>query len=447
MLNKVVIANRGEIALRILRACHALGIQTVAVYSTADVHLQHVRLASEAVCIGPAQASESYLNIPAIISAAEITHAAAIHPGYGFLSESADFAERVQDSGFTFIGPAPNTIRIMGDKLSAITTMRQLKVPCVEGSHNALGSNQTENIQLARKIGYPILIKAASGSEGRGIPIVYQEDALLSAIELARFEALNSFKNNQVYLEKYLTHPRHIEVQILGDGKGNAIHLGERDCSLQRHNQKILEESPAPGVTHQQRHTLGILCVQAAQALNYRGVGTFEFLYQDDNFYFIEMNTRLPVEHPVTEMITGIDLVHEQIHVASGIPLRWNQKDINFRGHAIECRINAEDPETFMPSTGEIKFYHPPGGPGIRIDSHLYTGYTVLPYYDSLLAKVIAYGETRELALARLRSALEELVIEGVKTNISLHKALLNDPVFIAGKVPVNYLEQWLAAH
>lgn len=446
VLNKVVIANRGEIALRILRACQELGIPTVAVHSTADAELKHVKLADETVCIGPPQPDESYLNIPAIISAAEITDAIGIHPGYGFLAENADFAERVQQSGFVFIGPMPETIRTMGDKISAIATMKKAKIPCVPGSHEALGDNAQHNLTLARQIGYPVLIKAAGGGGGRGIRVVHSEANLLSAIALTRAEALAGFKNDSVYLEKYLDHPRHIEIQVLGDGQGHAIHLGERDCSMQRRHQKILEEAPAPGITDKQRRDMGALCVKACQMLNYRGVGTFEFLYQDGHFYFIEMNTRIQVEHPVTEMITGIDLIHEQLHIAAAQPWTFKQSAISFHGHAIECRINAEDPETFLPSPGTISFYHPPGGPGIRVDSHIYTGYRVPPYYDSLLAKIIAWGKTREQALARLRGALEELVIEGIKTNIPLHKALLRDGHFIKGATSIHYLEQKLAS-
>lgn len=446
MLNKIVIANRGEIALRVLRACQELGIQTVAVYSSADANLKHVKLASETVCIGPAKPEASYLNIPTIISAAEIADAVAIHPGYGFLSENADFAERVQNSGFVFIGPHPETIRLMGDKVSAINAMQKAKIPCVPGSHGVLTDNADTNLKLARHIGYPVLIKAAGGGGGRGIRVVQSEANLLSAIALTRSEALAGFKNDNVYMEKYLENPRHIEIQILGDGKGEAIHLGERDCSMQRRHQKVIEEAPAPGITDKQRHTLGMLCVQAARKLNYRGVGTFEFLYQAGNFYFIEMNTRLQVEHPVTEMITQIDLVHEQLRIAAGETLRFKQSDITFKGHAIECRINAEDPKTFIPSPGTVTLYHPPGGPGIRVDSHLYTGYTVPPYYDSLLAKIISYGETRELAIARLRGALEELVIEGIQTNIPLHKALLRDSHFIQGGASIHYLEKKLAS-
>jgi acetyl-CoA carboxylase, biotin carboxylase subunit len=442
MFNKIVIANRGEIALRILRACKELGIQTVAVHSTADANLKHVRLADETVCIGPALVSESYLNIPALISAAEITDAMGIHPGYGFLAENADFSERVQESGFTFIGPRPSTIRMMGDKISAIVAMRKAKIPCVPGSNAPLDLDAKSNLKLANSIGYPVLIKAAGGGGGRGIRVVHSQAALLNAIALTRAEALANFKNDQVYLEKFLETPRHIEFQVLGDGQGNAIHLGERDCSMQRRHQKIIEEAPAPEITEKQRRQMGELCVKACRDMRYLGVGTFEFLYQDKRFYFIEMNTRIQVEHPVTEMITGIDLVHEQLRIASGEKLNYKQSDIHFQGHSIECRINAEDPETFLPSPGTITLYHPPGGPGIRIDTHIYTGYRVPPYYDSLLGKLIAFGPTRQLALMRLRNALDEIVIEGIKTNIPLHQSLLRDGNFIKGGTHIHYLEE-----
>lgn len=444
MLNKVVIANRGEIALRILRACKELGIQTVAVHSSADAKLKHVRLADETVCVGPASATESYLNIPAIISAAEITDAIAIHPGYGFLAENADFAERVEKSGFIFIGPHADTIRMMGDKVSAIVAMKKAKIPCVPGSDGALGDDPQVNLEIARRIGYPILIKASGGGGGRGIRLVHSEAALLNAINLTRAEALANFRNNSVYLEKFLATPRHIEIQILGDGQGNAVHLGERDCSMQRRHQKVIEEATAPGITEKQRNQIGDLCAKACRDMKYRGAGTFEFLYQDGHFYFIEMNTRIQVEHPVTEMITGIDLVKEQLRIADGEKLRYKQSDIHFAGHAIECRINAEDPETFMPSPGTITLYHPPGGPGIRVDTHIYEGYAVPPYYDSLIGKLIAHGETREVALARMRNALDEIVIEGIKTNIPMHQALLRDSNFIKGGTNIHYLEQKL---
>jgi acetyl-CoA carboxylase, biotin carboxylase subunit len=445
MLSKVVIANRGEIALRILRACKELGIQTVAVHSSIDTNLKHVKLADETVCIGPAPAAESYLNIPAIIAAAEITDAVGIHPGYGFLAENADFAERVEKSGFIFIGPKAQTIRTMGDKVSAIAAMKKSKIPCVPGSEGELGNNDKANLKIAQKIGYPVLIKAAGGGGGRGIRVVHSEAALLNAISLTRAEAQANFKNASVYLEKFLTTPRHIEIQILGDGKGHAIHLGERDCSMQRRHQKVIEEAPAPGITEKQRNQIGELCVKACRDMKYRGAGTFEFLYDNGHFYFIEMNTRIQVEHPVTEMITGVDLVREQLLIASGEKLQYKQNQIQFRGHAIECRINAEDPETFLPSPGTITLYHPPGGPGIRVDTAIYTGYRVPPNYDSLIGKLIAHGETREIALSRLRTALDEIVIDGIKTNISLHQALLRDANFVTGGTHIHYLEQRLA--
>lgn len=444
MLNKVVIANRGEIALRILRACKELGIQTVAVHSSADRDLMHVRLADESVCIGPASATESYLNVPAIISAAEITDAIAIHPGYGFLAENADFAERVEESGFIFIGPRPDNIRTMGDKVSAIAAMKKSGIPCVPGSDGPLGDDAQQNLEVARKIGYPVIIKAAGGGGGRGIRVVHSEAALLNAINLTRAEAGAAFRNDMVYLEKFLETPRHIEIQIIGDGEGNAIHLGERDCSMQRRHQKVIEEAPAPGISAQQRAEIGAQCVKACKDMKYRGAGTFEFLYQDGKFYFIEMNTRVQVEHPVTELITGVDIVQEQLRIAAGLPLSYSQDQIRFRGHAIECRINAEDPETFMPCPGKITLYHPPGGPGIRVDTHIYTSYQVPPFYDSLIAKVIAYGETREIALARMRNALDEMVIEGIKTNIPMHQLILRDSNFIEGGTNIHYLEKKL---
>ncbi len=444
MLNKIVIANRGEIALRILRACKELGIKTVAVHSSVDRDLMHVRLADESVCIGPNSPSESYLNIPAIISAAEITDAIAIHPGYGFLAENADFAERVEESGFIFIGPRPDNIRTMGDKVAAIAAMQKAGIPCVPGSDGPLSDDPQQNLAIARKIGYPVIIKAAGGGGGRGIRVVHSEAALLNAIALTRAEALSAFRNGNVYLEKFLETPRHIEIQVLGDGKGNAIHLGERDCSMQRRHQKVIEEAPAPGITEKQRQTIGKLCVKACREMQYRGAGTFEFLYQDEQFYFIEMNTRIQVEHPVTEMITGIDLVKEQLLIAAGENLSYTQEDIRIRGHAIECRINAEDPETFMPCPGKITLYHPPGGPGIRVDSHIYTSYQVPPNYDSLLGKLIAHGETRDLALARMREALDEIVVEGIKTNIPMHQMILRDSSFIEGGTHIHYLENKL---
>ncbi|MER2583202.1 MAG: acetyl-CoA carboxylase biotin carboxylase subunit, partial [Candidatus Competibacter sp.] len=409
MLEKVVIANRGEIALRILRACRELGIRTVAAHSTVDRDLKHVRLADETVCIGPPPAAESYLNMPALISAAEVTDAVAIHPGYGFLSENADFAERVEKSGFIFIGPRPDTIRLMGDKVSAIKTMKEAGVPCVPGSDGPLGDDDQETLRLARQIGYPIIVKAAGGGGGRGMRVVHSEAALLTTIDLTRSEANAAFGNPTVYMEKYLEHPRHVEIQVLADTHGNAIHLGERDCSMQRRHQKVIEEAPAPGITVQQRRRIGQICVEACRRIGYRGAGTFEFLYQDDKFYFIEMNTRVQVEHPVTELITGVDIVKEQLLIAAGQPLSYSQKDIRITGHAVECRLNAENPETFVPSPGIITQYHAPGGPGIRVDSHIYNGYRVPPNYDSMIGKLIAHGETREAAIARMRNALAEL--------------------------------------
>ncbi len=445
MLDKVVIANRGEIALRILRACHSLGIKTVAVHSTVDRNLKHVGMADESVCIGPAPAAESYLNIPAIIAAAEVTDAQAIHPGYGFLSENADFAERVERSGFIFIGPRPETIRLMGDKVSAIAAMRAAGVPCVPGSGKALGSDAAENAEIARRLGYPVLIKAAGGGGGRGMRVVHTEAALHNAIHLTRQEARAAFGNDQVYMEKYLDRPRHIEIQVLADGQGNAIHLGERDCSMQRRHQKVLEECPAPFITPEQREAIGRLCVKACLDIGYRGAGTFEFLYQDGQFYFIEMNTRIQVEHPVTEMVTGIDIVYHQLRIAAGKPLKLRQEDIQWRGHAIECRINAEDPETFLPSPGIVRRFHAPGGPGIRVDSHLYDGYRIPANYDSMVGKIIAHGPDREAAINRMRVALAELVMEGVKNNVPLHQRILADPGFREGGTSIHYLEQRLA--
>ncbi|MBK8507124.1 MAG: acetyl-CoA carboxylase biotin carboxylase subunit [Candidatus Competibacteraceae bacterium] len=444
MLDKIVIANRGEIALRILRACRELGIRTVAVHSTVDRDLKHVRLADETVCIGPPPAAESYLNMPALISAAEVTDAVAIHPGYGFLSENADFAERVEQSGFIFIGPQPDTIRLMGDKVSAIKAMKDAGVPCVPGSDGPLGDDDRETLRLARGIGYPIIVKAAGGGGGRGMRVVHGEAALLTTIDLTRSEANAAFGNPVVYMEKYLEHPRHVEIQVLADNHGNAIHLGERDCSMQRRHQKVLEEAPAPGITSQQRRRIGQLCVDACRRIGYRGAGTFEFLYQDDRFYFIEMNTRVQVEHPITELITGVDIVKQQLLIASGEPLGYQQKDIHITGHALECRLNAEDPTTFSPSPGTITQYHAPGGPGIRVDSHIYNGYRVPPNYDSMIGKLIAHGETREAAIARMRNALAELVIEGIKTNAPLHQRILNDARFVAGGANIHYLEKQL---
>ncbi|PWY55366.1 acetyl-CoA carboxylase biotin carboxylase subunit [Legionella qingyii] len=444
MLSKIVIANRGEIALRILRACKELGIQTVAVHSDVDKDLLHVRLADETVCIGPAPAQKSYLNIPAIISAAEITDAVAIHPGYGFLSENADFAEVVEQSGFRFIGPRGETIRLMGDKVSAINAMKAAGVPCVPGSDGPLSDDDQLNLEIARKIGYPVIIKAAGGGGGRGMRVVHTEANLLNAIALTRSEAKAAFNNPIVYMEKFLENPRHIEFQVLGDGKGKAIHLGERDCSMQRRHQKVVEEAPAPGISVELRNKIGASVVKACQELQYRGAGTFEFLYQDGCFYFIEMNTRIQVEHPVTEMITGIDLIKEQIKIASDIPMTLTQEDIKLHGHAIECRINAEDAKTFMPSPGTIKLLHQPGGPGIRFDSHIYSSYTVPPNYDSMIGKLISYGETRAEAIARMRNALDEIIIDGIKTNIELHQRIFHDQSFIAGGTNIHYLEKML---
>jgi acetyl-CoA carboxylase biotin carboxylase subunit len=446
MLDKVLIANRGEIALRILRACRELGIDVVAAYSTADREQKHVLLAEEAVCIGPAAAAQSYLNMAALMSTAEVTGADAIHPGYGFLSENADFAESVERSGFTFVGPAAETIRLMGDKTSAIREMQAAGVPCVPGSGEPLPDDDSANRRTAGKIGYPILIKAVNGGGGRGMHVVYEESSLVSAIDMARREAANAFGNPDVYLEKYLETPRHIEIQVLADSHGNAIHLGERDCSIQRRNQKVIEECPAPGITEAQRAGIGELCVAACKRIRYRGAGTFEFLYENGEFHFIEMNTRIQVEHPVTEMVTGIDLVAEQLRVAAGDKLHWRQEDIEWRGHAIECRINAEHPRTFVPAPGRIDKFHAPGGPGIRLDSHVYGGYTVPPHYDSLIGKLIAHGENRDAARARLRTALSEIVVEGIHTNISLHRHILEQPAHRNGGVDIHYLERLLRA-
>lgn len=445
MLAKVVIANRGEIALRILRACRELGIKTVAVHSTVDSHLMHVKLADESVCIGPAPSTQSYLNIPAIISAAEITDAVAIHPGYGFLAENADFAERVEDSGFVFIGPRAENIRQMGDKVSAIKIMKKAGVPCVPGSNGPLTDNSDLNLKVAREIGYPVIIKASGGGGGRGMRVVHSEASLLNAIALTKAEAKSAFNNDCVYMEKFLEHPRHIEIQVLADGQGNAISLGERDCSMQRRHQKILEEAPAPGITDKQRKFIGKQCVNACLELGYRGAGTFEFLYEDGNFYFIEMNTRIQVEHPVTELVTGIDIVKEQLKIAAGEKLSIRQEDVHIQGHAIECRINAEDPKNFIPSPGKILQFHAPGGPGIRWDSHLYHGYTVPPNYDSLIGKLIAFGPDRKTAIARMKNAIDEIVVEGIKTNIPLHYDLIRDGHFHSGGTNIHYLEQKLS--
>jgi acetyl-CoA carboxylase biotin carboxylase subunit len=444
MLDKVVIANRGEIALRILRACRELDIKTVAVHSTADYNLKHVLLADETVCIGPAPSPLSYLNMPAIISAAEVTDSVAIHPGYGFLSENADFAERVEKSGFTFIGPKAETIRLMGDKVSAINVMKKAGVPCVPGSGGPLGQDNDENLRIARSIGYPVIIKASGGGGGRGMRVVHAEAALLNAINVTQQEAQAAFSNPQVYMEKFLEKPRHIEFQVIADNYGNVVHLGERDCSMQRRHQKVIEEAPAPGLTDKQRHRMGERVVEACNAVGYRSAGTLEFLYQDNEFYFIEMNTRIQVEHPVTELITGIDLVKTQLLIASGEKLPFIQKDIEFRGHAIECRINAEDARTFMPSPGLVKRWHAPGGPGIRVDSHVYSGYTVPPNYDSMVAKIIAHGENRQAAIARMKNALAELVVEGIKTNTALHQEILSHSAFRDGGLDIHYLERRL---
>jgi acetyl-CoA carboxylase biotin carboxylase subunit len=442
MLEKVVIANRGEIALRILRACRELGIKTVAVHSTADEDLMHVRLADESVCIGPPSATDSYLNIPAIISAAEITDAVGIHPGYGFLAENADFAEQVEQSGFTFIGPSAEVINLMGDKVSAISAMKKAGVPCVPGSDGPLGDDDKENLAMGKRIGYPVIIKAAGGGGGRGMRVVRKEEELLNAISLTKSEAGSVFGNDMVYMEKFLETPRHIEIQVLADGHGNAIHLGERDCSMQRRHQKVVEEAPAPGITDQMRKHIGERCVQACKQLGYRGAGTFEFLYEKGEFYFIEMNTRVQVEHPVSELISGVDIIKEQLRIASNQPLSFKQEDIELKGHAIECRINAEDPETFIPSPGVIKRFHAPGGPGIRIDSHIYASYKVPPFYDSMIGKLITYGETREVAIQRMQMALEEIVIDGIKTNIPLQQRILADANFQKGGTNIHYLEQ-----
>jgi acetyl-CoA carboxylase biotin carboxylase subunit len=445
MFEKILIANRGEIALRIQRACREMGIRTVVVHSEADTEAKYVKLADESVCIGPPPAAASYLNIPAIISAAEVTDAEAIHPGYGFLSENADFAEKVERSGFVFIGPRPENIRLMGDKVSAKQAMTKAGVPTVPGSEGALPEDPKEIVRIARKVGYPVIIKAAGGGGGRGMRVVHTEAALLNAVNMTRTEAQAAFANPTVYLERYLEQPRHIEIQVLADAHKNAVYLGERDCSLQRRHQKVMEEAPAPDLPPKLRDKVGERCVEACRRIGYRGAGTFEFLYEDGEFFFIEMNTRIQVEHPVTEMITGVDLVQEQIHVAAGEKLRLRQKDIQLRGHAIECRINAEDPYRFTPSPGKITSYHPPGGPGIRVDSHVYQGYTVPPNYDSMVGKVIAYGASREQAMARMRIALSEMVVEGILTNIPLHRELLNDTRFMRGGVSIHYLEQKLA--
>ncbi|MDR3353196.1 MAG: acetyl-CoA carboxylase biotin carboxylase subunit [Zoogloeaceae bacterium] len=445
MFEKILIANRGEIALRIQRACRELGIKTVVVYSEADRETKYVKLADESVCIGPAASNLSYLNMPAIISAAEVTDAQAIHPGYGFLSENADFAERVESSGFVFIGPRAETIRLMGDKVSAKDAMRAAGVPCVPGSEGALPDEPREISGIARQIGYPVIIKAAGGGGGRGMRVVHTEAALLNAVAMTRSEAQTAFGNPTVYMEKYLENPRHVEIQVLADQYGNAVYLGERDCSMQRRHQKVIEEAPAPLIPARLTARIGERCADACRRIGYRGAGTFEFLYENGEFHFIEMNTRVQVEHPVTEAITGIDIVQEQIRVASGEKLRFRQRDIHLHGHAIECRINAEDPYTFTPFPGKITLYHPPGGPGIRVDTHIYQGYTIPPHYDSMIGKVIAYGDTREQAIRRMRIALSEMGVEGIKTNIPLHQELMQDARFIKGGTSIHYLEQRLA--
>ena len=444
MLEKVVIANRGEIALRILRACREMGIKTVAVHSTADNNLKHVLLADETVCIGPPPSTESYLDMPAIISAAEVTDAVGIHPGYGFLSENADFAERVETSGFVFIGPPSSAIRLMGDKVSAIKAMKEAGVPCVPGSDGPLGDNNDENIRLARDIGYPIIIKASGGGGGRGMRVVHSEASLTAAITVTKAEARAAFSNDVVYMEKYLEQPRHIEFQVIADGQGNAVHLGERDCSMQRRHQKVIEEAPAPGITEEQRQRIGARCVDACNEIGYRSAGTFEFLYENGEFYFIEMNTRLQVEHCVTEMITGIDIVREQLRIAAGEKLSIAQDDVHILGHSIECRINAEDPKTFMPSPGLISLFHAPGGPGVRLDSHIYSGYAVPPYYDSMIGKLITHGADRDAAIARMKNALTEIVIEGIRTNVPLHQEIFQHAAFQQGGTDIHYLEKRL---
>ncbi|NHR03887.1 acetyl-CoA carboxylase biotin carboxylase subunit [Chromobacterium haemolyticum] len=445
MFEKILIANRGEIALRIQRACREMGIKTVVVHSEADREAKYVKLADESVCIGPAPSGKSYLNVPALIAAAEVTDSQAIHPGYGFLSENADFAERVEQSGFVFIGPRPDTIREMGDKVSAKNAMIAAGVPCVPGSDGALPDDPAEIVKIAKKIGFPVIIKAAGGGGGRGMRVVHTEGALINSVQMTRTEAGAAFGNPTVYMEKFLEEPRHIEIQILADEYGNAIYLGERDCSMQRRHQKIIEEAPAPGITDKQRQKIGEACAEACRRIGYRGAGTFEFLFERGEFYFIEMNTRVQVEHPVTEMITGIDIVQEQIRIAAGEKLRYKQKDVVLRGHAMECRINAEDPFTFVPSPGKIESYHPAGGPGIRIDSHIYQGYTVPSHYDSMVGKLIAFGDTREQAMARMRVALSEISISGIKTNIPLHQELFMDAAFQRGGTCIHYLEQRLS--
>ena len=444
MLDKVVIANRGEIALRILRACRELEIHTVAVYSQADISLMHVKLADESVCIGPPEAARSYLNIPAIISAAELTDAMAVHPGYGFLSENAAFAEQVESCGFTFIGPRPETIRLMGDKLSARKAMMEAGIPCVPGTEQPLGTNIEENLESARSIGYPVIVKASGGGGGRGMRIVHTEGALANAIMTTKAEANAAFGNDEVYIEKFLEKPRHVEFQVLADAHGNVIHLGERDCSMQRKHQKVVEEAPAPGISGQQRAEMGGKVVAACKKIGYRGAGTFEFLYDDGEFHFIEMNTRVQVEHPVTEMITGVDIVKEQLRIANGEKLSLQQSDVRFEGHAIECRVNAESAAAFIPSPGTIEQLHLPGGPGIRVDSHIYTGYTVPPFYDSMIGKLIAHGQSRDIAIKRMLMALEEVYINGIETNLELHRRIIDDSSFVRGGLDIHYLEKKL---
>ncbi|MCK9516589.1 MAG: acetyl-CoA carboxylase biotin carboxylase subunit [Ottowia sp.] len=446
MFKKILIANRGEIALRVQRACRELGIKAVMVYSEADREAQYIKLASEAVCIGPPPSAQSYLNMPAIISAAEVTDAEAIHPGYGFLSENADFAERVQKSGFEFIGPTPEAIRLMGDKISAKQAMKQAGVPCVPGSEEALPADAAEVQRMARSIGYPVIVKAVGGGGGRGMRVVHTAAALAGAVQTTRSEAESAFGNRAVYLEKYLQDPRHIEIQVLADKHGNAVYLGERDCSMQRRHQKVVEEAPAPGIPRKLINAIGQRCAAACRKIGYHGAGTFEFLYEKGEFYFIEMNTRIQVEHPVTEWITGIDLVRMQILVAAGHKLPFTQKQVQFRGHAVECRVNAEDPFKFIPSPGRIARWHAPGGPGIRVDSHVYGGYFVPPFYDSMIGKIISYGDTREQAIARMRTALSETIIEGINSNIALHQEILADTGFNEGGQNIHYLERWLEA-
>ncbi|NGR08307.1 acetyl-CoA carboxylase biotin carboxylase subunit [bacterium SGD-2] len=445
MFEKILIANRGEIALRIQRACRELGVKTVVVHSEADRDAKYVRLADESVCIGPPSPRDSYLNMPAIISAAEVTDAEAIHPGYGFLAENADFAERVEKSGFVFIGPRPESIRELGDKVKAKQAMVAAGVPVVPGSEGGLPEDPAEILRIARDIGYPVIVKAAGGGGGRGMRVVYTEAALLNAVALTRTEAAAAFDNPEVYMEKFLENPRHIEIQVLADGGRNAVWLGERDCSMQRRHQKVIEEAPAPGIPRRLIERIGERCADACRTLQYRGAGTFEFLYENGEFYFIEMNTRIQVEHTVTEMITGIDLVQQQIRIAAGEKFALRQRDVQFRGHAIECRINAEDPFKFIPSPGRITNWHVPGGPGVRMDSHVFSGYTVPPNYDSMIGKLITYGDTREQAIARMRIALSEMVVEGVNTNIALHRELMNDARFVEGGTSIHYLEQKLA--